>query len=254
MAGKGSLSGVAWVGVLCQGEFTVNLGTSCGGLSPQIDNYGGAYGYTGGIQGSFNADNPSQVWDIIAVSHEIGHNFDSPHTHCYNGLGGSSQPVDGCYNGEAFNGCFAGTPSLPPGATPGQGGGTIMSYCHFQSGGLSNIAFTFGTGHPYGVLPERVPTRMRDHVEERAGLAPSCFTREDPNQGGGGSDPPCPDELFLTSGNVTGTVTESTCGVIWAGDTYRVMSNGDLTLEGFRVIFTDGFSVQAGGSLTVVTQ
>jgi hypothetical protein len=250
VAGRGGLAGVAWLGVLCQGAFNVNHGGGCPGLSPNTDNYGGAYGYTGGIQGDFNPASPNKVWDIIAVTHEIGHNFDSPHTHCYNGLGGSSLPVDGCYNGQAGQGCFAGTQALPGPA--GQGSGTIMSYCHFHSPGLSNIAFSFGTGHPYGVLPQRVPDRMRAHVESRAALAPACFTREEP--GGGPTEPPCPDELFLTAGTVNGTDLEETCGVIYAGGNYTVASSGDLTLRAVRVVLQDGFSVADGGSLTVETQ
>jgi hypothetical protein len=246
VAGRGSLAGVAWVGVLCSGAFDVNHGGSCSGLSPNIDDYGGAYGYTGGIQGNFDASNPNKVWDIIAVTHEIGHNFNSPHTHCYNGVGGSSLPVDGCYNGQAGQGCYAGTATLPGPA--GGGSGTIMSYCHFHSPGLSNIAFSFGTGHPYGVLPQRVPDRMRTHVESRAGAFPACFTREEP---GGGGEPPCPDEIFLTSGTVNGTDLEETCGVIYAGGSYTVGGSGDLTLRAFRVVLQNGFSVASGGSLTV---
>jgi len=50
-----------------------------------------------------------------------------------------------------------------------------MSYCHLLSGGLSNISMTFGTGHPYGVDPVRVPTRMNNHVVSVAGGNPACL-------------------------------------------------------------------------------
>ena len=175
MSGKNNGGGIAWVGVLCQGGFNVNLGTACPGLTPSIDNYGGAYGYTGDLDANFDASNPQVVWDIVAVSHEIGHNFDSPHTHCYNGLGGSSSPVDQCYNGEAYRGCYSGAQSLPC-STPGAGCGTIMSYCHLLYPGMSNISLTFGTGHPYGVLPQRVPDRMRAHVDAVASTS-TCLDR-----------------------------------------------------------------------------
>ena len=175
MSGKNNGGGVAWVGVLCLGSFNVNLGTSCPGLTPSIDNYGGAYGYTGDLDANFDPNNPQVVWDIVAVSHEIGHNFNSPHTHCYNGVGGSSDPVDECYNGEAVNGCYSGSRHLPC-STPGAGCGTIMSYCHLLSPGMSNISLTFGTGHPYGVQPQRVPDRMRAHVDSVANLS-TCLDR-----------------------------------------------------------------------------
>lgn len=252
VAGRGSLSGVAWVGVLCSGEFAYNIGSSCSGMTA-IDNYGGAYGYTGGIQGNFDPLSPAKLWDIIAVSHEIGHNFNSPHTHCYNGIGGSSDPVDECYSAQA--GCYNGAASLPGPA--GIGAGTIMSYCHLLSGGLSNIAFDFGTADVYGHLSQRVPDRMRAHVESRAASSPACFTRDDTGGGGGGggtTDPPCPDELLLSSGTVTGTDLEETCGMIYAGGSYTVGGSGDLTLRAFRVVLQDGFSVASGGSLTIHTQ
>jgi len=176
LSGKSAGGGIAWVGVLCSGGFTTTVPSNWGcGLSPASDNYGGAYGFTGNISGSFNISNPGVVWDIMASSHEIGHNFNSPHTHCYGGIGGNSSPVDGCYAGECgSNGCFCGTASLPC-ANTGAGCGTIMSYCHLLTGGLSNISLTFGLGHPYGVQPERVPARMSSHVIQRANSYPSCL-------------------------------------------------------------------------------
>jgi hypothetical protein len=173
LSGKSSLSGIAWVGVLCSGPFTqsqASVGASCSGLAA-TDNFGGAYGVTEGISGNFNASNPSVVWDVDSVAHELGHNFNSPHTHCYGGIGGSPDPIDQCYNSES--GCYSGTATLPGPA--GQGSGTIMSYCQLRSPGLSNISLTLGTGHPYGVMPERVPSRMFAHVQSRANSNPSCL-------------------------------------------------------------------------------
>ena len=58
--------------------------------------------------------------------HELGHNFDSPHTH-----DGYDPPVDTC-----------GTSC--PGELPLAKSSTIMSYCHQCTGGYSNIDYTFG--------------------------------------------------------------------------------------------------------------
>jgi hypothetical protein len=173
LSGKSNGGGIAWQGVLCDGEFHPGLfgfGPSafgCSGLTPENDNYGGAYGYTGNLFGTFDIDNPSVMWDITAVTHEIGHNFSSPHTHDYCNVGGNANPVDRCASG-----CAGGAQGLP--GPSGQGSGTIMSYCHLL-GGYSNLSLTFGTGHPYGVVPERVPSRMRSHVESRAASSASCL-------------------------------------------------------------------------------
>jgi hypothetical protein len=172
MSGKSLGGGIAWLGVLCNSGFNFNISSyNCSLPYPDNSNYGGAYGVSGGLSGSFNPGNPQPVWDIVVTSHEIGHNFDSPHTHCYAGIGGNANPVDECYNGES--GCFSGTESLP--GPIGQGSGTIMSYCHTLSPGLSNIALNLGNGHPYGVMPERVPNRMRAHVEAVANSQPQCI-------------------------------------------------------------------------------
>lgn len=166
MSGR-SGGGVAWVGKLCSGAF----GASASCSVPTDAPWGGGYGFTGGMSGIFSITNPTVVWDIMGVSHEIGHNFNSPHTHCYNGIGGSSSPVDQCRSGQS--GCYSGTQSLP--GPVGAGSGTIMSYCHLLGGGYSNISLKFGTNHPYGVMPGRVPSRMSSYVAAVAASNPSCL-------------------------------------------------------------------------------
>jgi len=176
MSGKSTDGGVAWVGALCYPEFLVNQ--ACPGLSPAIDNYGGGYGYSGGMDGNFDINNPAVVWDIVAVTHEIGHNFNSPHTHCYEDLEGNANQIDQCFSGEVSPSytCHSGPTSLPSGCPGGGNGcGTIMSYCHFQSGGIDNMSLTLGQGHPYGIEPGRVPTRMSAHVSSRAASNPGCL-------------------------------------------------------------------------------
>ncbi len=176
LSGRAS-GGVAWLGGLCLGAFNVDHGGSCPGLAPQVDDYGGDYGLSSGIRGNFDVDNPAILWDIFVVAHEIGHNFNSRHSHCYGGIGGETNPVDGCYSGECGrSGCYCGSSSLPSGCPgSGQGCGTVMSYCHTQSGGLGNISWTLGAGHSYGVEPERIPTLMSEHVQQKAAAFPTCI-------------------------------------------------------------------------------
>ena len=97
--------------------------------------------------------------------HELGHNFNSPHTHDTT----YSPAIDTCGTS-----CPAGLPLAKS--------STIMSYCHGCSGGYSNMDYTFGgkynTG-PRGAVtsytrsplqgtistdPQRVNARMWNHV------------------------------------------------------------------------------------------
>ena len=142
--------GIAYVGVLCDGSY--------------------GYGYSANLSGDFQLNNPQPVWDLVVVTHEIGHNFNSPHTHDYEGIGNNSNPVDACTNGN-----LPGLNSLT-GGTPGAGNGTIMSYCHLLGGGLSNIALKFGLNHPYGIAASRVSTVISSHVSQTASAYPSCIS------------------------------------------------------------------------------
>jgi hypothetical protein len=167
LSGKAAGGGIAWVGVLCASGFTVDISSWGCSLSPTTDLYGGAYGLSADLSGSFNIANPGVVWDIYVMSHEVGHNFNSAHTHCFN------PPVDQCWGSES--GCYSGPPSLPC-ATPGAGCGTIMSYCHTISPGMGNISLTFGLNHPYGYQPWRVPVNvMRPYVASVAASNPACL-------------------------------------------------------------------------------
>jgi hypothetical protein len=168
MSGKSLGGGIAWLGVLCSNGF--NTSASCPGV-PTDAAWGGGYGFTANISGTFNVNNPTVMWDIMAVSHEIGHNFNSPHTHCYANIGGNPSPIDQCYGTE--NGCYAGVASLPGPA--GVGSGTIMSYCHLVRSSYTDVSLTFGTGHPYGVAPGREAARMSSYVTSVAGGNPSCL-------------------------------------------------------------------------------
>jgi hypothetical protein len=160
--------GVAWIGGLCRAPFSSSASGCTFGTGMRA--IGGDYGFTGNLRANFVPGNPQVLWDSYAPAHEIGHNFNSPHTHCYNGIGGSADPIDMCHNADI--GCYSGTRTLP--GPTGQGSGTIMSYCHLITPGFANISMSFGTSHPYGVAPERVPARMSDYVANLAQSDPDC--------------------------------------------------------------------------------
>lgn len=138
--------GIAWIGVLCSGDFLCS-GGNCGS-SEANGHYGGGYGVSASLNGTFSTSNPSLYWDIYCFTHEVGHNFSSPHTHCY------SPPVDHCYSGAS--GCYSGTTTVPP------ENGTIMSYCHLLSGGYSNLDLVFGRTTE---ASNAVLVKMRTYVE-----------------------------------------------------------------------------------------
>jgi hypothetical protein len=80
------------------------LNVLCDGVPPNANSRDLGVSLLSGTGGS---------WERKLVAHELGHNFSSPHSHCY-------QPeLDQCYAGES--GCYAGT-EVPT-------TGTIMSYC-----------------------------------------------------------------------------------------------------------------------------
>ncbi|MHC5025589.1 MAG: M12 family metallo-peptidase [Planctomycetota bacterium] len=98
--------GVAWLGTVCNPNWGYAVSAYLNGTFPYpLESHNGGN------------------WDITVVSHELGHNFGTPHTHNFN------PPIDGCGNGDCSD-AF---------------GGTIMSYCHTCSGGMTNIDLDF---HP----------------------------------------------------------------------------------------------------------
>lgn len=105
--------GVAYLDVIC-------TPSSAYGIS-NIDNTYAAY--------------PNYCWTTEVVTHELGHNFGSHHTHWCGWVGG---PIDNCVAVDAG--------PCTPGPTP-TNGGTIMSYCHLSSVG---ILLTNGFGQQPG--------------------------------------------------------------------------------------------------------
>ena len=131
---------------------------------------GREYGYSiSGVDGIAPTLGAPISWDAMVFSHELGHNFNSPHTHEAGGLLGNASDVDQCTSGS-----LPGVDSLT-GGSPGDYNGTVMSYCHLQSGYMSNIATSFGKNHPYGVAADRIPQNMLSTVTNQAAIAPSCI-------------------------------------------------------------------------------
>jgi hypothetical protein len=94
------------------------------------------FSVSGNMDGSVSF--PVQVspanWDFMVYNHEVGHNFNAPHTHDY------CPPLDQCAPDGYFGGCQSQQVCTNQ--------GTIMSYCHLCPGGLSNITTYF---HPVSV-------------------------------------------------------------------------------------------------------
>jgi len=107
ISGKSVQGGIAYIGSVCDPRYSFGVSQ---------------------VFGHFDLSDPTQIWDVLVVTHEIGHNLGTPHTHCY------SPPVDECYDQEAN--CYAGPVVCSR--------GTIMSYCHLSCGGLPDIDLVFG--------------------------------------------------------------------------------------------------------------
>ncbi len=107
ISGKSVQGGIAYIGSVCDPRYFFGVSQ---------------------VFGHFDLSDPTQIWDVLVVTHEIGHNLGTPHTHCY------SPPVDECYDQEAN--CYAGPVVCSR--------GTIMSYCHLSCGGLPDIDLVFG--------------------------------------------------------------------------------------------------------------
>lgn len=82
---------------------------------------------------------PTYSWTVEVVTHELGHNFGSNHTHW---CGWPTGPIDGC--GPTANSSYQ-EGSCAIGTLPPKNGGTIMSYCHLLSSVGISLTNGFGT-------------------------------------------------------------------------------------------------------------
>jgi hypothetical protein len=112
-----NLGGIAWLNVLCRSYSGNNYNRTA------ISNISNTY-----------RQYPQYSWSVLVVTHEMGHNLGSPHTHSCSWGPSGNEALDNCYDTEG--GCA-------PGPRP-SGGGTIMSYCHLSGGGGINFSKGFG--------------------------------------------------------------------------------------------------------------
>ena len=163
-----------------------------------------SYGYS--FTQVFKFPGSTASTDVFVVGHELGHNFGSPHTHCYNPV------IDTCYSGEG-GGCYSGGTSCPALSTINgvSARGTIMSYCHLLGGGCTaNNVF-----HPTTV--DRITSTITPRIGTCVFAAPAAPTISlvSPNSGttAGG-----------TSVTITGTGFQSGATVTFGGTASPLVS------------------------------
>jgi len=130
LVGINNLGGIAYLDVLCNGYYGV-------GYSSIYSTYSNV---------------PTYSWTVEVLTHEIGHNLGSPHTHAC-AWNGNNTAIDGCGPTAGYSeGCNADLPT---------NGGTVMSYCHL----LGNVGINFNNG--FGPQPG---DRIRSEVYNAACL------------------------------------------------------------------------------------
>jgi hypothetical protein len=193
LSGKALGGGIAWIGAFCLAPFNTGANATCptaqsagcpacSCICPALGsegspNWGGDYGFSAQLSGTFDVNNPQVIWDVDEVAHEIGHNFSSPHSHCYKNIGGNPSEIDDCDGGELpTTSCYSGSPSLPGiESLVGSGKGTIMSYCHLLTGDVATgIDLTFGIGYDTGIAPWREAQKMQGYVQSVWNSSPTC--------------------------------------------------------------------------------
>ena len=97
----------------------------------------------------------SDLWDIMVTAHELGHNVGSPHTHDY-----CPTPPDQCAPSGYFGSCQTAQVCVS--------NGTIMSYCHTCSGGMSNIVLNF-----HQLCIDSIGSYMTSSCNRTAGATPA---------------------------------------------------------------------------------
>lgn len=197
--------GIAWVDALCS-------------------SYGYAYSY---IYSSYAAV-PTYSWSVEVMTHEMGHNLGSPHTHAC-AWNGNNTAIDGC-------GPASGNSEGCDGPVPNKG--TIMSYCHLVSG--VGIDFNLGFGQQPG-------DRIRGEINNASCLSacgPPCnltvsATSTNANNGNNGS-------ATATAANGTPPYSYS-----WSNGASTATISG-LAPGSYSVTVNDGGGCAATASVTIL--
>ncbi len=174
MSGKNQTAGVAWIATACGGDFSCS-GGNCG--SALFDGHtGGGYAYIGLGNPSTTVPNPdatvngvqyglpANYWPVLGLAHELGHNVEGTHTHCF-ALTAQNKATYGVtrdYIDICVNGCWAGATSAPVEK------GTLMSYCHLL--GSSQSRFLFGKA---GETSELMKNQMRSYINSVTPASPA---------------------------------------------------------------------------------
>ncbi len=191
--------GLAWIDVLCDSYFTFMADFDNDGVNEL--HHAGPYGVSA-VDVTFQQV-PVYSWSVMVVTHELGHNFGSPHTHACAWNSNNTQ-IDDCGNGDEGDGVFdsdndgvADDGCYNPFAVPAQpriipaGGGTIMSYCHLESVGI-NLALGFG---------QQPGDLIRGRVSGAGCLSTECSCEEFVNRNVSGS--PIPSAIYRASNSIT---------------------------------------------------
>ncbi len=214
MSGASLGGGVAWLGVLCNN--TYNFAVS-GNINTGV---------------SFPVVQAPTNWDFMVCAHELGHNFDSPHSHDF------CPPLDECAPSGYFGQCQTQQVCTNQ--------GTIMSYCHLCSGGTGNITTYFHptaaarmTLHAAACLPSYVDASADAPTVMAPGVAtPVTLTTT--------ASPATPPQVWYAADGVSFTAIDMVPGAVgtWTAD-LPAAACGDL--PAFYYTVTD----PACGALTL---
>lgn len=122
-----------------------------------VDGLCGTYKYSYCGVNNQNIAVPTYSWNIEAMTHELGHNLGSPHTHAC-AWNGNNTAIDGC-------GPASGNDEGCTGPLPTTTKGTIMSYCHL----VNSVGISFANG--FGQQPGDL---IRQTIDSKACMSSDC--------------------------------------------------------------------------------
>ncbi len=170
--------GIAWLDVLCDIDY-----------------------YRCGVSASLSTTItplPTYSWNSEVITHEMGHNIASRHTHAC-AWNGNNTRIDNCGGNAGYS--EGNCNSNPPNPVKG----TIMSYCHLVGGVGIDLALGFGP-QPGALIRSKV---------NAAGCLTSC--------------PTCPGNVSIT-GNFSTALTESSSAITSTGQT-TIVSTATVKLD-----------------------